>query len=57
MPMAGQQSVGRPTPHVLDPTRRTWVRDTSAVKYEDVSGTEAVKARAYVLHCSQLDRE
>ncbi len=45
------------TPYVLDPTQRAWVRDGSAVKYDDVSGTEAVKARAYVLHCSQLDQE
>jgi hypothetical protein len=45
------------TPYVLDPTKRAWIRDASAVKYDDVSSTEAVKAGAYVLHCSQLDRE
>jgi hypothetical protein len=45
------------TPYVLDPTKRMLIRDVSAVEYDDISGTEAVKAKSYVLHCSQLSRE
>ena len=45
------------TPYVLDPTQRAWFRDASAIKYDDVSGTDAVEAKSYVLHCSQLSRE
>jgi hypothetical protein len=44
------------TPYVLDPAKRVRTRDVSAIKYEAVSGTEAVKAERYVLHCSQLSR-
>ena len=45
------------TPYVLDPTKRFRIRDVSAIEYDDVSGTEAVKGKGYVLHCSQLSRE
>jgi hypothetical protein len=45
------------TPYVLDPTKRVWIRDVSAVEYTNVSGTDVVEAKGYVLHCSQLDRE
>ena len=45
------------TPYVLDSTKRVWIRDISAVEYDDVSGTDAVEAKGYVLHCSQLSRK
>ena len=42
------------TPFVLSSAGRVYVRDTSQIQYQTVSGTDSVKARSYLLNCSLL---
>ena len=40
------------TPYVQESARGAFIRNASAVRYQDVSGTDSLKAKCYVLHCS-----
>ena len=43
------------TPYAQDLADRVFIRDTSQVLYKDVAGTDSVRARSYLLHCSDLN--
>ena len=39
--------------HPDDPTGKWHVRDTSRIRFEDVSSTDSVTTHSYILHCSE----
>ena len=46
-----------PYVYVSQPVRGYFMRDTSQIRYENVVGTDSVRAKSYVLHCSDLSTD
>jgi hypothetical protein len=42
------------TPYISHPDNRSFVRDETRIQYIDVNSTREVKAKDYILHCSEI---